>query len=75
MYQLTEKERRLIKTAPTVASAPHGVAGCGRKAFGMVCTLMAGHTGPHIAHGFASIPCRVWQEQDETTDKGYGGNE
>ena len=63
-YALTKDEQRLMAEAPTTASAPRGVAGCGRRGFmGYVCTLMAGHLGPHIAHGVAGIPCRCWRDE------------
>lgn len=64
---MTKAEQELMAKAPTTSVALHGVAICGRNdnssAGGYVCTLMSGHIGPHIAHGVAGIPFRVWEEK------------
>lgn len=67
-YHLTESEQDKLKDCPTTEPAPRGVASCGRHNVAerehayVICTLMAGHRGPHVAHGWNANICRVWED-------------
>lgn len=69
---MTKAEQELMHECPTTAVCPRGVASCGTVTYGSGelhtrdsekwnCTLMGGHVGPHIAHGYKMIPARVWR--------------
>lgn len=72
---MTKTEQELMHKCSTTSVCPRGAAGCGRVIYGSGelcvrdsekwnCTLMAGHVGPHIAHGYQNIPARVWEDGD-----------
>lgn len=69
---MTKQEQHLMSECGTTSVCPRGVASCGTTIYGSdaypqdkdlkwTCTLMRGHTGPHIAHGYQNIPARVWR--------------
>ncbi len=63
---MTKAEQELMHEAPTTAVCPRCVKSCGAVTHtqdgNWNCTLMAGHVGPHIAHGIHNIPARVWRQ-------------